>query len=41
MKILFTGDSITDWGRWREYPTSMGMGYPLIVSAKLSVYQLA
>lgn len=37
MKILFTGDSITDWGRWREDPTSMGMGYPLIVSAKLSV----
>lgn len=37
MKILFTGDSITDWGRWREDPNSMGMGYPLIVSAKLSV----
>lgn len=33
MKILFTGDSITDWGRWREDPASMGMGYPLILSA--------
>lgn len=37
MKIVFTGDSITDWGRWREDPASVGMGYPLIVSAKLSV----
>lgn len=37
MNILFTGDSITDWGRWREDSASMGMGYPLIVSARLSV----
>ncbi len=34
-KILFQGDSITDAGRWREDPDSLGTGYPLIVAAKL------
>lgn len=28
MKILFQGDSITDWGRDREDPHKLGGGYP-------------
>ena len=35
MKILFLGDSITDAGRNRADPASMGSGYPLLVSARL------
>ena len=37
MKILFLGDSITDVGRNREDPASLGAGYPLLVSARLGV----
>lgn len=39
MKILFLGDSITDVGRNREDPASMGAGYPLLVSARLGAQQ--
>lgn len=39
MKILFLGDSITDVGRNREDPASMGAGYPLLVSARLGARQ--
>ena len=28
MKILFQGDSITDWGRDRSDPHNLGFGYP-------------
>ena len=35
MKILFLGDSITDAGRDRSRPDSLGSGYPLLVSARL------
>ncbi len=37
MKILFYGDSITDMGRERveHMPSSMGFGYPFIVSSEL------
>lgn len=35
MKILFLGDSITDVGRNREDPASLGAGYPLLVGARL------
>lgn len=35
MKILFQGDSITDCGRDRQNPSSLGTGYPLFVSARL------
>lgn len=35
MKILFLGDSITDAGRDRSRPDSLGAGYPLLVSARL------
>lgn len=34
--ILFQGDSITDCGRNREDISSLGVGYPLLVSASLS-----
>ena len=34
--FLFQGDSITDCGRSREHDDSMGVGYPLLVTAKLS-----
>lgn len=37
MKILFLGDSITDVGRNREDPMSMGAGYPLFVCGRLAV----
>lgn len=37
MKILFLGDSITDVGRNRGDPASLGSGYPLLVSARLSL----
>ena len=36
MKILFLGDSITDVGRNRDNPGSLGEGYPLLVSSRLS-----
>ena len=32
-RILLTGDSITDWGRDRSDPTSLGHGYAGIVAA--------
>ena len=35
MKILFQGDSITDAERARENDGSLGLGYPLLVSAEL------
>lgn len=35
MKILFLGDSITDVGRDRNNPDSLGSGYPLLISARL------
>ena len=35
MKILFLGDSITDVGRDRSNPDSLGAGYPLLVGARL------
>ena len=37
MKILFLGDSITDVGRDRSNPESLGAGYPLLVSARLGL----
>ena len=37
MKILFQGDSITDMGRSRENPRSMGMSYAMLVSADLGL----
>lgn len=39
MKILFLGDSITDVGRNREDPASLGSGYPLFISGRLAVRQ--
>ena len=36
MKILFLGDSITDAGRNRDKPSSLGEGYPLLISSRLS-----
>ncbi len=33
--ILFTGDSITDCGRDRNDPASLGMGYAAIIAGKL------
>ena len=35
MKILFYGDSITDVGRDRGNPASLGAGYPLLIGAQL------
>lgn len=35
MKILFQGDSITDAGRKKEVDSCKGMGYPMLVAAKL------
>jgi acyl-CoA thioesterase-1 len=32
-RVLLTGDSVTDWGRDRSDPTSLGHGYALIVAA--------
>ena len=37
MKILFQGDSITDCLRSRDEDRYMGMGYPTLVSAELSL----
>jgi len=37
MKILFQGDSITDVGRNRNTSYSLGMGYPLLVGARLGL----
>jgi len=36
MKILFIGDSITDCGRHKDQPTSLGQGYALMVAGELS-----
>jgi len=36
MKILFIGDSITDCGRYKDQPTSLGQGYALMVAGELS-----
>ena len=35
MKILFWGDSITDVGRDRDDPGSLGAGYPLLIGSRL------
>jgi len=35
MRILFLGDSITDVGRNRSNPASLGAGYPLLVGSRL------
>ena len=35
MKILFLGDSITDAGRDRSNPDSLGAGYPLLIGSRL------
>ena len=35
MKILFLGDSITDVGRDRDNPSSLGEGYPLLIGSRL------
>ncbi len=35
MKILFLGDSITDVGRNRDNPFSLGEGYPLLIGSRL------
>ncbi|MBB2924955.1 SGNH/GDSL hydrolase family protein [Cellulomonas cellasea] len=32
-RILLTGDSITDWGRDRQDPTSLGHGYAMVVAS--------
>ncbi len=37
MKILFQGDSITDWNRSRTDDTDIGRGYTLLVKARLSL----
>ncbi len=38
MKVLFTGDSITDMGRVREWGLGgFGQGYPVLLTAKLRV----
>ena len=40
MRIVFFGDSITDFGRDRENALiGMGQGYPLLVTASLSLSQ--
>lgn len=31
--VLFQGDSITDWGRDRKDPDSLGNGYPLVIAS--------
>jgi len=36
MKILFTGDSITDCGRFKDQPASLGQGYALMAAGELS-----
>lgn len=33
--ILFQGDSITDWGRNHEDASSLGVGYAMMVAARL------
>lgn len=38
-RILFQGDSITDGGRNREDPTSLGSGYPNFVASQLGLQQ--
>ena len=32
-RVLLTGDSITDWGRDRSDPTSLGTGYAMVVAS--------
>ena len=40
--LVFFGDSITEWGRDRENPTSLGTGYVKYVSNYLlDVYHLS
>lgn len=36
-KILFQGDSITDFGRQKEFPYDMGFGYPAYAAARLGL----
>jgi len=36
MKILFIGDSVTDCGRLKDQPASLGQGYVLMVAGELS-----
>lgn len=33
--VLFQGDSITDCGRHRDWETSLGEGYPLIIASRI------
>lgn len=35
--ILFQGDSITDWGRNYEDPSSLGVGYALMIASRLGL----
>ncbi len=37
MRILFQGDSITDWNRRRDDPAALGMGYARMVAATLGL----
>lgn len=37
MKILFQGDSITDWDRSRSDPTNVGRGYVQLVKSRLGL----
>lgn len=37
MKILFMGDSVTDAGRVRENPTSVGSGYAMMVKGHIDM----
>ena len=37
VRILFQGDSITDAGRKKEDPLSLGRGYPYLIDARLGV----
>lgn len=36
-KILFQGDSITDWGRDYKDPSSLGHGYPYLIKGALGL----
>lgn len=36
-KILFQGDSITDWGRDYQDPSSLGHGYPYLIKGALGL----
>ena len=37
MRILFQGDSITDCGRRREQPSSLGSGYAMMVTGQMGL----